>query len=88
MNTQEIGQLLKQRRRRLGVNQAALSEMSGAAVHTLSDIESGKANPTVKSLLPVLEVLGLELVVRVKGAGSDLEYPHGDRGVAGSNGAA
>ena len=65
MNAQEIGKAIRGRRRYLGVDQKSLSELSGVAVHTLSDIETGKGNPTVAVLNMVTDVLGMDLVVRV-----------------------
>jgi len=50
----------------LGVDQKALSELSGVAVHTLSDIESGKGNPTLSVLNMITHVLGMEVVVKVQ----------------------
>jgi len=38
------------------------------SVHTLSDIESGKGNPSVKVLAAVLDALGLELLIKIKGS--------------------
>lgn len=65
MNSQEIGNIIKERRTFLGVDQKSLSELSGVAVHTLSDIESGKGNPTVAVLNMITRVLGMDLVVKV-----------------------
>ena len=67
MNTKEIGIAIKKRRVLLKVSQKSLSEISGISVHALSDIESGKGNPTVKSLNRILEALGLESHVGVAG---------------------
>lgn len=66
MNTQEIGKRIRQRRRVLGIDQKTAAELSHVSVHTLSDIESGKGNPSVKVLTAVLDALGLELRMQVK----------------------
>jgi len=50
----------------LQISQQTLSEVSGIAVHTLSNIEAGKGNPTVDTLNRVLDVLGMEIRVEVK----------------------
>lgn len=63
MNIDAIGRTIKKRRVMLKVSQQSLGEISGISVHALSDIESGKGNPTIKSLNRVLEVLGLKLDV-------------------------
>lgn len=66
MNTQQIGETIKARRNVLGIDQRTLSDISGVAVHTLSNIEAGNGNPTVRSLDKVLAALGLELRVDVQ----------------------
>ncbi len=66
MNTHEIGEVIRARREVLGIDQRTLSEISDVAVHTLSNIEAGNGNPTVKSLNKVLGALGLELRVDVQ----------------------
>jgi len=65
MNTEEIGQAMRERRKSLGIDQKALSAISGISVHTLSDIESGRGNPTVSILNSLLDSLGMELLVMV-----------------------
>lgn len=64
MNEGPLGHTIRRRRRKLGVDQKKLSELSGVSVHTISDIESGKGNPTLSTVASLLEVLGLELTVR------------------------
>jgi len=66
MNTQQIGEVIKARRRALDIDQRTLSEISEVAVHTLSNIEAGTGNPTVRSLNKVLAALGMELRVEVQ----------------------
>jgi y4mF family transcriptional regulator len=66
MNRKKLGQLLKKRRNELGINQIDLSEISGVALHTISDIESGKGNPTFVLLMRILDVLGLDIKIKVK----------------------
>jgi len=65
MNTQDIGNIIKARRRFLGVDQKSVGELAEVSIHTLSDIESGKGNPTVALLNRIAAVLGMDLVVRV-----------------------
>lgn len=71
MNIEELGSHLRARRKELGVDQLTLSELSGVSVHTLSNIESGKGNPTFDVLVRVLDVLGLELKLDVPRPGDD-----------------
>lgn len=65
MNIQEMGKTIKARRQALGIDQKSLSEISGVAVHTISNIEQGKANPTVEILNRLAEALGMELRMKV-----------------------
>lgn len=58
--------MVRERRRILGIDQKTAAELSGISVHTFSDIESGKGNPSVKVLAAVLDALGLELRIQVK----------------------
>ncbi|MCD6180759.1 MAG: helix-turn-helix transcriptional regulator [Candidatus Cloacimonetes bacterium] len=66
IETKELGALLKNRRKTLNIHQKDLSEISGVALHTVSDIESGKGNPTLTVMNKLCDVLGLELLVQVK----------------------
>ncbi len=50
----------------LRINQRELSGISGIAVHTLSNIESGKSNPTLATLDRLLNALGMEIHIRIK----------------------
>lgn len=64
MNSTEVGDIVRRRRKMLGVNQSTAAELAGVSVHTLSNIESGRGNPTLEVLGKVLDVLGLELVIQ------------------------
>ncbi|MDP1588420.1 MAG: helix-turn-helix transcriptional regulator [Prosthecobacter sp.] len=56
-----LGRRLRERRRGLGMLQGDLAGLAGISVHTLSNIESGKANPSLDVLEPLLDCLGLEM---------------------------
>ncbi len=66
MQNKGIGYQIKRRRLTLGLDQRTLSAVSGVAVHTLSNIEGGRGNPTVSTLAKVLDALGMELDLRIK----------------------
>ena len=67
MNILSIGKVIQERRIFLKIDQKSLSELSGVAIHTISNIESGRGNPTVTILNKILVVLGMELQVKVEG---------------------
>jgi transcriptional regulator with XRE-family HTH domain len=64
MNNEIINAILK-RRQSLQIDQKSLAELAGISVHALSDLESGKGNPTLSTLMKVLSTLGLTLNVQV-----------------------
>ena len=64
---QTIGEQIKKRRTELRMEQVDLQDYAEVGSTTLSKLEQGKANITVETLEKILEVLGLELVVKVKG---------------------
>ena len=63
----EIGLKIKQRRKELGLEQIDLCEMSEIGSTTLSKLEQGKGNITLDSLEKLIEVLGLECTLVLKG---------------------
>ena len=61
MNTKEIGIIIKERRQSLKVKQLELSELAGVGINTLVAIERGQGNPKLKTLLSILDTLGLQV---------------------------
>ena len=66
MNFETIAKYLTERRKSLAVSQRELANLSGISLHSLSNIESGRGNPTFDVLFRLCEVLGLEIGVGVK----------------------
>jgi transcriptional regulator with XRE-family HTH domain len=66
MNNQQIGKIIQERRDYLNLTQKDVAEMAGITFKSISDIELGIRNPTVNTLISVLDVLGLELTVHIK----------------------
>jgi len=66
MDKSELGRIIKQRRNLLKITQKDLSEISGVTLRKLSDIENGIANPTLDTLVKVMDALGLLLDIKVK----------------------
>lgn len=62
-----IGRQIRERRKDLKINQAKLAQLSGIGLNSLSRLESGKGNPTLRSLQKIAEVLGFELKFVIKG---------------------
>lgn len=66
MHFQELISALKERRDMLAVTQETLAEISGVGLRTIKAFESGKGNPTVKTLATLADTLGLKLTLSVK----------------------
>lgn len=59
----QLGSLLAKRRNEMKLSQAYVAEITGISRRTLQQIESGQANPTIDSLLSLLQALGLQLSI-------------------------
>ena len=66
MNQKEIGTIIKERRKHLGVNQQTLADLAGVGINTLVAIERGEGNPQLSTLLTILETLGLTIDLHIK----------------------
>lgn len=62
----DIGKTIKERRALLGISQQDLADYSGVGISTVKDLERGVGNPSIETLRRVLDVVGLEMVLRVK----------------------
>jgi DNA-binding XRE family transcriptional regulator len=72
MTPKEIGQKIRTRRKLLRLRQRDLAELAGVTLRGLTDLENGQANPTLKQLGKIADVLGLEfnLIERSRHASS------------------
>lgn len=70
----QLGNSIRERRRKLGLSQEQLAEKVGLRQRTISDIESAGTART-DTLLRTLSALDLELVIRprTKSSASDIE---------------
>ena len=62
----ELGDVIKSRRKTLAISQLDIAEMAGVGLATVKDIERKKGNPSMSTVLKILEVLGMEIVFRVR----------------------
>ena len=58
--------IIKERRALLGLTQQDLADYTGLSVRFIKSVEAGKGNPSIGSLDKIAQVLGLEIVIRVK----------------------
>ena len=66
MTQQEIGNAIKERRKKLGINQQTLADLASVAVNTVVAIERGEGNPQLATLLTILNTLGLQIDINIK----------------------
>lgn len=57
---------IKERRAKLKLSQADLAEMARVSLATVKDIERGKGNPSLQTIEKLLDILGLEIVYRIR----------------------
>ncbi len=62
----EFYSIIKERRTLLGLTQQDLSDYTGLSVRIIKSIETGKGNPSVGTLNKIADILGLELMLKVK----------------------
>lgn len=64
--TMELKDIMKRRREMLSLTQQDLAEMSQVGLATIKDIERGKGNPALNTVMKILEVLGVEIEYRIR----------------------
>jgi len=66
-NSMEIvGDTIRQRRELLGLLQAQLADLSGVSSRTIQLVEQGKGNPSLDTLISLIDPLGLRLELVLK----------------------
>ena len=66
MTKKELGKKIKDRRMVISMPQKQLADYTGLSVVTLSQIETGKANPSFETLNEIFHFLNLEILIEVK----------------------
>ena len=61
-----LAEVIKGRRKTLSISQKDLAEMAGIGLATVKDIERGKGNPSMGTVSRIMEVLGMEIVFKVR----------------------
>lgn len=59
---QELGALIRRRRRELGMSQTDLAEYAGTGVRLVSELESGKPTAQLDGMYKIAAALGIRLV--------------------------
>ena len=61
-----FGNIIEERRKYLQIRQEDLAELCNVSTKSIQKIESDKANPTLKTLQKILDVLGMEMIIGIK----------------------
>lgn len=61
-----LGEILRSRRKELGITQPHLAELADVSTNTLYKLERGQGNPSLDVLNRLAETLGMELSLQVK----------------------
>lgn len=61
-----IAKVISERRFDIGMEQEELSDYADISIATISRLEHAKANVTIETLDSIMNILGLEIDIRVK----------------------
>lgn len=64
--TKRIGQIIRARRKELGLTQNTLALLSQVGINTIVSIERGSKSPSIDTLTKVADVLGLDVKLVIK----------------------
>ena len=62
-----LGNVIRSRRKELKYIQGYISEITGLSVSFLSDLENGKPTAEIGKTIEVINLLGLDILVEVRG---------------------
>lgn len=60
----EAALLIKDARKAQGLTQARISELSGVGLNTISKIESGRSDVSMRNFISVIDAVGIRLFLR------------------------
>jgi transcriptional regulator with XRE-family HTH domain len=66
MLVEQLGEVIKKRRKELKITQPHLAELAKISINTLYKLERGMGNPSVEVIHRVVEVLGMEITLGIK----------------------
>jgi HTH-type transcriptional regulator/antitoxin HipB len=63
MNSEKLGQIIKNQRKSLGLTQTEVALSCGVGIRFISDLENGKPSCQIEKALLVMESIGLKLYI-------------------------
>lgn len=65
MVIRRIGEIIRLRRKELGITQPDLADLAGISINTLYKLERGQGNPSLDVITKVATVLGMQLKLEI-----------------------
>lgn len=65
-NAQQLGELIRRRRRELGLTQTEVADVANTNLRFVSELERGKPTARLENVMRVLATLGIELEARTR----------------------
>lgn len=62
-----FGKAVRERRKQLGYTQGYLAEFTGLSISFISDLERGKATAELGKSIELIQLLGMDLIVKGRG---------------------
>lgn len=66
MDYQNIGEIIKNRRKSLNITQSILASLADVGLNTVVAIERGNGNAKIQTIMAILDTLGLKIDVTLK----------------------
>ncbi len=66
MNSEKLGQIIKNQRKSLGLTQTEVALSCGVGIRFVSDLENGKPSCQIEKALLVMESIGLNIIINGK----------------------
>lgn len=63
INTESIGKVIRERRKKLGYTQGFIADFTGLSVSFISDVERGKSTAEIGKIIMLMNTLGLDIIV-------------------------
>lgn len=63
LDSSDIGQLIRKRRKELHYTQDYISQFTGLSVSFISDVENGKPTVELEKVLKLVHILGMDVLV-------------------------
>ena len=67
MDKIELGKLIKARRKALKIDQRTLALLADVGLNTVVAVERGEGNPKISTLLSIIDTMGLQFKLTLKG---------------------